>query len=487
VKIWQKILLGFLLVFVLISLSAFPISWYYGRILEDFLTVVDRDFTTVDTVEDMEKLLLEMNSAVQHYQLTHTPSSLKKFHDEKRRWLVLKGQLSELNKTDLTISQTFIKMENATESWIQNRERTLGTKNLTDQDEELDHLRLLYREALSRLRERLSQSHEHAMKTVETSSNVAWALRTIALVIGLLTCFVVIRSVKKPLDRLMSATESISAGRFESLSPISKDEFGQLTQAFNEMSFSLRERTAALEEQRRLAIQANTLKTEFLANTSHELRTPLNSIMGYSQLLLDGLARNKEEEKSYLSIVQQSSKHLLALINDLLDIARIESGQMKLELSPVSVRDVFAQVEKHLNLQAQEKGLQLVIQPVPPGLYVRAHPGRLNQILLNLAGNSVKFTHSGTVEIKAEPNNGQVRFTVRDTGIGIALENQSKLFQKFVQADGSMTRQYGGTGLGLSLSKTLLELMGGKIELASEGEGKGTTATFVLPSEFLPA
>jgi len=215
------------------------------------------------------------------------------------------------------------------------------------------------------------------------------------------------------------------------------------------------------------------------------LRTPLNTIMGYTQLILDGLARTPQEERGYVSTIQQSSKHLLSLINDVLDVARIEAGQMQLELTPVSVKQVFEQVEGHMRLPAREKGLQLKVFTPMKDLWVRAHPGRLSQVLLNLVGNAVKFTSSGGIDVEAKLNkdNTQVCFTVKDTGIGISPEKQERLFQKFVQADGSTTRHFGGTGLGLALSKTLLELMGGAIQFHSDGEGKGTTVTFMLERE----
>jgi signal transduction histidine kinase len=159
--------------------------------------------------------------------------------------------------------------------------------------------------------------------------------------------------------------------------------------------------------------------------------------------------------------------------------------QMKLTLEPVLIREVFHQVEKHMGLPADKKGLRFLTELKESDLKVHAHPGRLTQVLLNLVGNSIKFTDSGSVVLNATMSSDQkqVRIHVTDTGIGIPLQRQDRLFQKFVQADGSMTRHFGGSGLGLALSKTLLKLMKGEIELQSEGEGKGTQVTVILNRE----
>lgn len=486
VKIWQKILLGFLLVFVLISLSGVPTSIYYGRILEAFQTITDRDLVGIDLVNNMEKTLLEMNSSIREHRATHEARLFKDYLDEKRRWLALQKQLQNYVRDSPRSRSLLERINTTTRAWMEKAEQAADEREKGGRPfPTIDETRALYRELFNQQRGRLYESYETSVKTVEQGGNLAWALRTLALVVGLLVCAVVIRSVKKPLDRLTRATEAMAGGRFESIKRTSDDELGQLTNAFNLMSNSLKERTAALEEQRRLAVQASELKTEFLANTSHELRTPLNTIMGYCQLILDGLARNRDEERSYLTTIQQSSRHLLALINDILDIARIEAGQLKLELEPVLVKETFGRVEEHFSLPVRNKGLRLAFSIAETDLRVRAHAGRLGQVLLNLVGNAVKFTHSGSIEVAArtDETGGRIWFSVRDTGIGIPQEKQERLFQKFVQADGSMTRHFGGSGLGLVLSRNLVGLMGGSIELHSDGEGRGTTVRFVLKRE----
>jgi len=225
-------------------------------------------------------------------------------------------------------------------------------------------------------------------------------------------------------------------------------------------------------------------KDEFLAHTSHELRTPLNSILGFSKLILDGLCQSPKEERELLRDVYESAQHLLGIVNDILDIAKIEAGKLKLDLQRVELRPLFDQVLMVVQVQAQEKELQLVDEtasvPLPA---VRADENRLRQVLINLLGNAVKFTEEGWVTLRASTEGvpGHVLIEVEDTGIGIPPEKQEGLFEKFKQVDSSFTRRHGGSGLGLAISRRLVEMMGGRIELESAGEGLGTTVRFSVP------
>jgi PAS domain S-box-containing protein len=234
--------------------------------------------------------------------------------------------------------------------------------------------------------------------------------------------------------------------------------------------------------------RASRLKSEFLANTSHELRTPLNAIMGFLRLVLDGLCDDPAEEREFLQNALDSARSLLNLINDLLDSARIEAGNMEVQLVEVNVPQVFEAVGKLTQLQADQKKLSLSFTPSTGKMMVRADPGKFQQVLVNLVANAVKFTPQGEVRVKARsfPSKGHVRFEIQDTGIGVPPESQRELFKKFVQGDGSTTRQYGGTGLGLAICKNLVEFMGGQIWLTSPGLGRGTTVYFTLPLVYRP-
>ncbi len=239
-----------------------------------------------------------------------------------------------------------------------------------------------------------------------------------------------------------------------------------------------------LDSARRVAEEASELKSVFLANTSHELRTPLTGIIGSLSMVVDNLCATPQQEREFVEIAYTASGRLLNIINDLLDIAKIEAGRMEVYPRPVYLGKLFAEILPLARVQAQEKGLMLeMLSPADPPIAAWADPDKLRQILLNLIGNAIKFTERGRVTASAHVDSraGQVKIMIQDTGLGIPLEKQGKLFQPFVQADGSPTRQYGGTGLGLSISRRLAEMMDGSLGLFSAGEGQGTTFTLVLP------
>ncbi len=230
--------------------------------------------------------------------------------------------------------------------------------------------------------------------------------------------------------------------------------------------------------------ESDRLKSEFLANTSHELRTPLNSILGFTQLILAGACDSQEEIESNVRSIQESGERLLRLINEVLDLAKIEAGRMGMALSPLDVRPVIDAAVNLLKIQAEQKGVKLVVEGKGvEGVLVRADHTKFYQILVNLMGNAVKFTDEGRVVVRIIPEKvpGFMTLEVEDSGIGITPEVLSRLFQNFVQGDGSVTRKFGGTGLGLSISQKLADLQGGSLELASPGEGKGAIATLMLP------
>ncbi|HXG51279.1 MAG TPA: ATP-binding protein [candidate division Zixibacteria bacterium] len=242
------------------------------------------------------------------------------------------------------------------------------------------------------------------------------------------------------------------------------------------------QRTAELAEVNARLRDLDRMKSEFLANMSHELRTPLNAIIGFSQLMYDGkVGKISSRHREYLNDILTSARHLLALINDVLDLSRIEAGRMELVLSEFTIDEVLAEVEGNLAPAIAAKGLRLIREVEPGCPAVTSDRTRLLQVLLNLAGNAVKFTERGEVCIRCRAAaGGRLQIAVSDTGIGIAPEQMKKLFLPFSQVDASLRRRHEGTGLGLYLSQKLASLLGGAISAESR-YGQGSTFTLTIP------
>jgi signal transduction histidine kinase len=236
-----------------------------------------------------------------------------------------------------------------------------------------------------------------------------------------------------------------------------------------------------IQDKSRQLEEASQHKSQFLANMSHELRTPLNAILGYTELMTDGAYGEPSEKMlGILKRLEANGKHLLGLINDVLDLSKIEAGQLELELSDYCIQDIAQTVRSTLEPLATDKKLAFKVEmapELPPG---HGDGRRLTQVLINLVGNAIKFTDAGEVAIKAEANNGSFHVSVCDTGPGISAADQAKLFQEFQQADNAITRKKGGTGLGLAISKRIIEMHGGRIWVESQ-PGQGSTFAFTLP------
>ncbi|NEQ52451.1 MAG: sensor histidine kinase [Leptolyngbya sp. SIO3F4] len=307
----------------------------------------------------------------------------------------------------------------------------------------------------------------------------------------------VARSLSLPVERLIHYTQQVQDLSSEvKAAPPNRSiwELDYLGQVLERMLRRLEGGAQELRQAWENAQMANQLKNEFLANTSHELRTPLNAIIGCIRLVRDGCCDDREEELEFLERADNAAIHLLKIINDILDIAKIESGKVSLDLETLDLGCIVNDVLDMQALQIQQKGLALHRPEKLDPIWVKGDGDKLKQVLLNIVYNAVKFTHDGSItakidvvhEVGADDDSAaipapRVSVTIQDTGIGIEPKDQQKLFHPFVMVDGSHTRSYEGTGLGLAISKNFMKLMGGSIGLYSAGVDQGTAVTVSLP------
>ena len=326
-------------------------------------------------------------------------------------------------------------------------------------------------------------------------STLEWLLVAIAL--ALLLGFAGATWVTRPVVELTRAAGRIARGDLKTPVTVKERyaarELRELAQTFNQMAHQLSgayqtleekvtQRTSELQAANQELARANKLKSEFLANVSHELRTPLSAIIGFSQILLDGIdGPLSDEQQQDILQVNKSGQSLLGLINQILDLSKIEAGKMELVMERVELAPLVQGVLDSISPLAQEKGLRIDTRFAPGLPAVEVDPSRLKQILINLLSNAVKFTDRGHIEVVAQSSGRMVRIAVKDTGIGISAEAQKLIFEEFVQGDGSSTRRHGGTGLGLSIVRKLVEMHGGAITVISE-PGLGSTFTFTVPA-----
>jgi len=314
----------------------------------------------------------------------------------------------------------------------------------------------------------------------------------IILGLGAMVTLAISRALVRAIEQLVRAARDIGSGNLEI--PIAVEggpEVEVLARAFNEMSAEIlayqrdmerrvEERTAELNSARLEAERASQAKTQFLANMSHEIRTPMTAILGFTELILEEATSIPTDAREQLGVIRRNGNHLLALLNDILDIARIEAGRLEVEKIPMSPGQLVSEVASSLRMRAKGKGLELgvsFVTPIPDT--VNGDPTRVRQVLMNLVGNAIKFTPAGRVDVDLSYDSQDqiLKLRIRDTGIGIPDEKLPTLFRSFDQIDSSMTRRFGGTGLGLAISKRLANLLGGDCVAESEVEA-GSTFTF---------
>jgi two-component system, sensor histidine kinase ChiS len=292
------------------------------------------------------------------------------------------------------------------------------------------------------------------------------------------------RFISKPIDNLTTATQKIEKGDLQyRISIDSGDEIGRLSRTFNHMLTIINQKIDELKRANLRLTQLDILKDEFLANISHELRTPLSGIIGITESLIKGATGILKNETIHdLSLISASGRRLSGLVNDILDFSKLKHHDIQLNIEPVNMYDAAQLIISITRPLVEKKTLSIKNIIDPKSVIVNGDEGRIQQIMLNIVSNAIKFTEQGTITISAgdyDRNPGQIAVTISDTGIGIAPENQSRIFESFEQADGSITRNYVGTGLGLAITKKIVELHGGTIWVESV-PGEGSSFTFTM-------
>jgi signal transduction histidine kinase len=320
--------------------------------------------------------------------------------------------------------------------------------------------------------------------SVQESQLVIFGIGLLGLVIAVIVAVLITRSITRPILQLAQAAESISQGQWDTPLPQTRsvDEIGTLVGAFREMAGRIETRTRELIRANALAKESARLKSEFMSTMSHELRTPLNAILGFCGIMLEGMGGEFDDEARHmLDRIYSNSNRLLHLINEVLDLAKIESGRMEITQQPLPPRSLANQWQAQMNVLAIQKGLQFetYVAPDMPDI-IYCDPERVTQIAVNLLSNAFKFTERGSVKLSIERQETTWTLAVTDTGIGIPPHAINYIFDEFRQLDGSSKRVYGGSGLGLAIVRNLCMMMDGNVKVVST-LGEGSTFTVTLP------
>lgn len=340
----------------------------------------------------------------------------------------------------------------------------------------------------------VSGSRSSALYEVTRTTKMVLAVGLAAMALGVLAAITAARVITKPLEKLTETASVMQDGNLKLRASVNGPEevtslanaFNQLTERLDRVIRNLKMQANELLKAKAEAEAGTKLKGEFLAKMSHEIRTPLNAILGFAGILYDTI--EESEKKHHAEIIRSSGKDLLELINDILDISKIEAGRMEIKTEPLDLRTLFEDLQRIFSISAQEKNISLNLSAapeVPP--YLMLDKTRLRQILFNLIGNAIKFTDHGLVECLARTTPGEkencweLQFEIKDTGIGIDPANQEKIFEIFKQDRSSTNNSVEGTGLGLTISKSLVEIMGGTIGVKSSSHLEGTNFIIRLP------
>jgi len=517
----QKLSTGFGILLITFSAFGIVVLTSMNSIQEEFSLVVNVDAPAIAKANQLYRLVVDMETGQRGFCLTQKEEYLEPYNSACNQFNSLMQSTKELIHHNPHQTKVLERIRGLVEQWQERAAkpeialaRMVGTRReMNERAESLRNLSALLDQIRANFNSFIKVEEEHYAKRYASSSQTALRTKNIttwiilfAVVFGSAVAALSIRVISSSVNRLVRGTKIIGAGNLSHRIEIKgEDEFEQLAVTFNQMMDDIEREThwrkqaeddlintnRHLEKQTMLANKmaaraeaANKAKSEFLANMSHEIRTPMNSIVGFSDLLSEG--ELSEEQRDDVTIIRQSTKDLLTLIDDILDFSKIEAGQLVADIIECPLGKILSSLQTMMKPQALKKSLDFqVIADNDLPMHIQSDPFRLRQCLINLVGNAIKFTDQGQVYVKvsqhAHENKQYVHFDIEDTGTGIPQDRQQAIFESFTQADGSTTRKYGGTGLGLTITKQLAELLGGKLTLSSEA-GKGSVFSLVIPT-----
>src|SRR3989338_1937408 len=530
-NISKKVAVVFLILLSMMGIGGM-VGLYNARQITRITTGLYKDFfLRQETLSSIEKEMLTARQELYIYVIVSDAASKEYLerslteHNEK-----IKGLLQEhlkLERRGDNEAELYASFKNSWSQYLSATKEAITLSHKGNSDKAISLLRgdgaTRFKSAMDALQALLAEERGSAFseykKTGEFSTIITWmtiSLTILAIIVSIRLWSILTKSIVKPLEALEESAKRIADGNLKERAYIlSKDEIGDLAAEFNEMAGHIENSYATLEkkveertETLRIAneelfrkkqemellneelVKANKMKSQFLANISHELRTPLNSVMGFSELLLEkSFGELNEKQAQYVNYIHTSGEHLLHLINNILDLSKIEAGKLELNIEEFQLADSISEVLASTRPLAHKKGVVIDCKTTPISPIIKMDRPKFKQIMLNLLSNAVKFNKDGgrvaiDWNIKEEPKGTVIEkvfcVSVKDTGIGIRNEDIPRIFKEFEQLDPSITREYGGTGLGLALTKKLIELHNGRIAVESE-YSRGATFSFTIP------
>jgi signal transduction histidine kinase/ActR/RegA family two-component response regulator len=531
----QKLTAGFGVLLLIFTAFGIVVLNSMTNVQEQFSLVVNQDAPALAKANQLYRLVVDMETGKRGFCITQKEEFLEPYNSASAQFNDLMQSLKALVSHHPNQAKKLERIQRLVEQWqnevakpgIAQARRAGAIRESGEYPQALwevaalveagtgkallDAIRAEFSSFMKVEEEHCTQRYASSSETTIRTKRITALVVLFSMAFGSAVAALSIHVITSSVGRLVKGTKIIGAGNLNHRIEVrGENEIGQLAITFNQMmddierethwrkqaehnlikaNRHLEQQTILAQDMAAQAEMANKAKSEFLANMSHEIRTPMNSIMGFSELLAE--SDLSADQKDDVNIMREASKDLLTLIDDILDFSKIEAGQLEVNVIECPLGKTLSFLESIMKVQAYKKSLDFrVVKNADLPDHMQTDPFRLQQCLINLVGNAIKFTDQGHVHVKIshqmEENRPFIRFDIEDTGVGIPRDRQQAIFESFTQADGSTTRKYGGTGLGLTVTKQLTGLLGGKLTLSSE-VGKGSVFSLIIPTNMVSA